>query len=443
MNSYYLKLTTLSPVHIGSGEVYEPINFVIDGEYLYEFDEEIFFQSLSPAEQNLLLKKSEDLFAVIAFYKDHAAYAKKLYNYKIPVDKNIANRYKSAFNKDGSKNQNQFRIDRFYRSPNTYLPVIPGSSLKGVLDTILHIYAKPEVASNEVRQKLKVSDALCIKEPQERIGIAQRVYKNDLTSIKKGNIPINLEFLRKGNEFICKIDTQFSWGGILHNVEKFFNERQRQSRFVAIAPNSFTLRIGKFSGKPFTVYKPRDIGQVKTKMVYGQEEFGWVQVQRIEEKEWQELFSEYERLKAKRVEEIQKRRRQIKEKFRKEQEERRRIQAEKARRAKEEEKKAKELKEAEERRLAQMSPFEKALYELQKNNPNPQETIDILLFNAIKSGKLQQFQCEALRRLKDEMIKLKKWVVETSKKPQKDKKYKRTQEVIEMLKECDKRISNG
>ena len=89
-----------------------------------------------------------------------------------------------------------------------------------------------------------------------------------------------------------------------------------------------------------------------------------------------------------------------------------------------------------------MSPFEKALYELQKNNPNPQETIDILLFNAIKSGKLQQFQCEALRRLKDEMIKLKKWV-ETSKKPQKDKKYKRTQEVIEMLKECDKRISSG
>ncbi len=438
MNSYYLKFTTLSPVHIGSGEVYEPINFVIDGGYLYEFDEEVFFQSLSPIEQNLLLQKSEDLFAVIAFYKNHAAHAKKLYNYKIPVDKNIADRYKSAFNKDGSKNQNQFTIDRFYRSPNTYLPLIPGSSIKGVLDTILHIYAKPEVASNKVRQKLKVSDALCIKEPQERIGIAKRVYKKDLTSTKKGNMPVNLEFLRKGNEFICKIDTQFSWGDILRNVERFFNEGQRQSPFVKIARDSFTLRVGKFSGKPFSVYEPRDIGQVKTKMVYGQEEFGWVRVQRVEEPEWRELFSEYERLKAKRVEEIQKRRGQIKEKFRKEQEERRRIQAEKARRAKEEERKAKELKEAEERRLAQMSPFEKALYELQKNNPNPQETIDILLFNAIKSGKLERFQCEALHKLKDEMIKRKKWV-ETSKKPQKDKRYKRTQEVIAMLKECNEK----
>ena len=30
MKTYRLKLTALTPIHIGTGEVYEPTNFVID-----------------------------------------------------------------------------------------------------------------------------------------------------------------------------------------------------------------------------------------------------------------------------------------------------------------------------------------------------------------------------------------------------------------------------
>jgi len=47
MKSYRLKLTVLTPVHIGTGDAYEPTNFVIDEKFLYEFDEIEFYKNLS------------------------------------------------------------------------------------------------------------------------------------------------------------------------------------------------------------------------------------------------------------------------------------------------------------------------------------------------------------------------------------------------------------
>jgi len=46
MKTYRLKLTALSPIHIGTGEFYEPTNFVIENGYLYEFDQSLFLQIL-------------------------------------------------------------------------------------------------------------------------------------------------------------------------------------------------------------------------------------------------------------------------------------------------------------------------------------------------------------------------------------------------------------
>ncbi len=105
--------------------------------------------------------------------------------------------------------------------------------------------------------------------------------------------------------------------------------------------------------------------------------------------------------------------------------------------AKEEaQRKAQKEKEEREAKLAAMSPLERKIEELKESNPNPNETVDIIIFNALKNRQLDEFRCDALTLLKEEMQKLKKWV-EQSKKPEKDKKYKRTQEVIKMLKECN------
>ncbi len=83
-----------------------------------------------------------------------------------------------------------------------------------------------------------------------------------------------------------------------------------------------------------------------------------------------------------------------------------------------------------------MSPLEREIAELYEIHPNPNDTIDVVLYAAIRDGKFDNSKCEALRILKEKMLGLKKWV-ETSKKPQKDKKYKRTMEIIELLKGCD------
>jgi len=51
MANVRLKLTAISPIHIGSGEVYEPTNFIIDGGVLYEFRDEDFYMALPEIKQ--------------------------------------------------------------------------------------------------------------------------------------------------------------------------------------------------------------------------------------------------------------------------------------------------------------------------------------------------------------------------------------------------------
>jgi len=71
MKTYRLKLTALTPIHIGTGEVYEPTNFVIDDGYLYEFDEVLFYQSLNELEKKEFFHKLQDYIQIIDFYKNH------------------------------------------------------------------------------------------------------------------------------------------------------------------------------------------------------------------------------------------------------------------------------------------------------------------------------------------------------------------------------------
>ena len=49
--NYKIKLKPISPIHIGTGEAYEPMNYVIDKGaddryYMYVFDEFKFFKNL-------------------------------------------------------------------------------------------------------------------------------------------------------------------------------------------------------------------------------------------------------------------------------------------------------------------------------------------------------------------------------------------------------------
>jgi len=69
LNTFYFKLRTLSPLHIGTGEVYEPTNFVIDESKLFEFDEVLFYQSLNIADRNLFNQKLNSWMNIIDFFQ--------------------------------------------------------------------------------------------------------------------------------------------------------------------------------------------------------------------------------------------------------------------------------------------------------------------------------------------------------------------------------------
>jgi hypothetical protein len=436
LNKYYLKLTTLSPVHIGTGEVYEPTNFVIDNGYLYEFDEVLFYKSLNNLEQQSFTSKLQDYIQIIDFYKKHKEKAKEIYKNKIKVTKKVEDKYNTQINKDGSKNKNLFEIQKIFKNPNNQFLVIPGSSIKGVFDTFLHIYSKPEVSSNEVRQRLIISDSVLI-EGSSKIGYCFRKHKNPSKSAKS-KIPQIVEVIPVNNTFITTIKTDYSFEKIKQSAKEFY--KNKSNSMYQETNNSFVVRIGKFSGKEYVT----DVENVKnsygksiaTHTLYEDESpFGWLKVELINKDEYDRLFNisstkeeEYYKNLNCRLDDIKN---FIQVQKQKQKEELAKKEALKKAEEEAKRKKEQELKE----KLAKMSPIDKKIFELQQNHPNPNDSIDVIIFNALKNGLLDEFKCEALKKLKEEMQKLKKWV-ETSKKPQKDKKFKRTQEVIKMLGEC-------
>jgi len=159
MKKIKLKLTALTPIHIGTGESYEPTNFVIDNGYLYEFDEFKFFEDLDEKQKKEFLiavesKSNDSLFRVYRIIKNNKEIAKKHYIHKVQVSKSVENAYKNKVGRvvqqEGGRKKprtnifNQFAINKTSRLTNGFKVYIPGSSLKGALLTAIDefIYKK-------------------------------------------------------------------------------------------------------------------------------------------------------------------------------------------------------------------------------------------------------------------------------------------------------------
>jgi CRISPR-associated protein Csm5 len=147
---YKIKLTALTPIHIGSGEFYEPTNFVIDKGYLYEFDEIEFFRHLDDKQKQNFLRavesnSSESLFEVHRVIKANKEIAKKVAFQKVQVSKGIESDYNNKVGKvvqieggrriDKRKVFNKFEIAKTARLVNQKKVYLPGSSIKGSLLT--------------------------------------------------------------------------------------------------------------------------------------------------------------------------------------------------------------------------------------------------------------------------------------------------------------------
>ena len=446
MKTYKLKLTALSSIHIGTGEVYEPTNFIIESGKLYEFDEVLFIKSLNKLEKTSLESKLNDYMQVIDFYKNKEIRlkAKTLSFSEVNVSKKVEGKYNTLYNKDHSKNKNLFEIHKTFKNPNTQRAIIPGSSLKGMLDTIFQIYPQ-KVKDNSVRQKLLLSDAYLSNGGIE-IGYSYRKHKNPLKKARS-DIPQVIEIIQKNSTFVFTLKTEFSWEDIISSFEKYFAQSSRENYFFQTTNNSFVARVGKFSGKAFMVDDGKNVlnndrKPIATHTLYEDEsQFGWVNIELIDDNKYEQALAEISLKEQEYFSHLNQRQQEVRQRILEIKHQKQQATLEKKLKEEAEAKAQKEAKHKEQEALSRMSPFEKRIYELEKNHPNKAETLDIIILNALKNGILEdEFRCKALIKVKEEMIKHKKWVeVSKAKKPEKDKKYKKTQEIIKMLENCSKK----
>jgi CRISPR-associated protein Csm5 len=199
-----LKLTAISPIHIGTGEVYEPTNFVIDNKVLYHFKDEDFFMALSDIDKkafmNILNENRSDSFARInKFVKSKIDIAKKVSFLKVNTTDGIQKDYDKKIGqvvqfekqgRDATKVFNKFEIQKTQRkqikSKDNYIYIgyITGSSLKGAISTAYQEYifntqgeqARREQFQNQdmtqnIFKEFKLSDSKVLK-VSTKIGFA-------------------------------------------------------------------------------------------------------------------------------------------------------------------------------------------------------------------------------------------------------------------------------
>jgi CRISPR-associated protein Csm5 len=147
--SYRMLITPLSPIHVGTGESYEPTNYVIEDGVLHEFDTGAVMAALSDADRKALLdigNRRPDTGMIQALQRYFFERRETLMAHavqRIPVLPGVANLYASRVGQpanreaDGKQVVNRLEIDRTSFNPVTRSPVLFGSSLKGAMRTAL------------------------------------------------------------------------------------------------------------------------------------------------------------------------------------------------------------------------------------------------------------------------------------------------------------------
>ncbi|AAU38254.1 RAMP superfamily CRISPR-associated protein [[Mannheimia] succiniciproducens] len=143
MQTHKIYLTPISPIHIGCGEDFEPTNYVIDNEVLFNFDPANL--ALNNRQKTELLNRVNrlDLLSIQRFFLENKEKVLSSTYYFADVAEGLANDYKNKVGKvaqresDGNKVINNLSIERTAFLPVKHLPYIPASGFKGALATAL------------------------------------------------------------------------------------------------------------------------------------------------------------------------------------------------------------------------------------------------------------------------------------------------------------------
>lgn len=149
MQNWRLAITPLSPVHLGTGQDYQPTAYVIDGGALYEFDSLSALEALPAGERKrlgMLLDGRPNpamLRQVQAFFHMNRELLIATSRHQVKVNASVEAFYKERVGKvvqqqrNGDDAQNKLEIERTAWSSGTSQAIIPGSGLKGAIRTAL------------------------------------------------------------------------------------------------------------------------------------------------------------------------------------------------------------------------------------------------------------------------------------------------------------------
>ena len=139
INSNKLKITTLTPVHIGTGDDYTPTNYILDNDYLYYFQDDVI--NLLPTskidELNQKLRGNVDerfIHAYIKILNENKDIIKKNSKYKIPINSGFFAEYEKKIIRTYN---NDFFVNRTLINSFNYNSIIPGSSINGAVRTAI------------------------------------------------------------------------------------------------------------------------------------------------------------------------------------------------------------------------------------------------------------------------------------------------------------------
>jgi len=323
MANIKLKLTALTPVHIGSGEVYEPTNFIMDANVLYEFRDEDFFMALPQIKQeafmNMIKDNQSDSFVKVhKFVKDNKEIAIKVASVMVNVTSGLQKDYDRLLGKirqqegrrgDNSRVFNRFEIQKIQRKQvktesggysNT--GYIVGSSLKGSISTAYQEFifkqdgkkvveekfqAKGREISNNIFKDFKVSDSR-VKKIGTKLGFALNKERFEYDRHNpQANLKLStyIEVINPSSEFM--VDINYGTLDIEEILESctshympifksmFANKTDGKNEYIneylpasfydkyrhfQLKPNQYLLRVGKHSGaRAVTIDGLRDI----------------------------------------------------------------------------------------------------------------------------------------------------------------------------------------
>lgn len=143
LQRHHLYLTPLSPLHLGTGEDYQPTEYVISDGILYVFDPAQAILSEAQYDELMSVAQRGSFIEIQKYFKKHAETFKD-YAYKtIGVSRTLEKEYNDKLGETvqqegrGKKVHNQLTIECTAVNPLTHQPYIPGSAFKGSVRTAL------------------------------------------------------------------------------------------------------------------------------------------------------------------------------------------------------------------------------------------------------------------------------------------------------------------